>query len=51
MHESRAEVVRRAVAEYLQRNQSADGDAAFGLWQDRHEDGLAFQERMRSDWD
>jgi Arc/MetJ-type ribon-helix-helix transcriptional regulator len=25
-------------------------DAAFGLWSDMEEDGLAYQERMRSEW-
>jgi Arc/MetJ-type ribon-helix-helix transcriptional regulator len=25
-------------------------DRAFGLWADRKEDGLAYQERMRSEW-
>jgi len=25
-------------------------ERAFGLWADRKEDGLAYQERMRSEW-
>jgi len=51
MQLSRADLIQRAVADYLQRYQSVDGDAAFGLWRERQEDGLAYQERMRSDWD
>lgn len=51
MELSRAELIRRAVADYLQRYQTVDADAAFGMWRDRQEDGLAYQERMRSDWD
>lgn len=51
MQVSRAELVRRAVADYLCRHRPARGDAAFGLWQDRGEDGVAYQERLRSEWD
>lgn len=51
MQLSRAELIRRAVSDYLQRYQSVDADAAFGLWRERQEDGLAYQERLRSDWD
>jgi len=51
MQLSRAELIRCAVADYLQRYQSVDEDAAFGLWRDRQEDGLAYQARIRSDWD
>ena len=29
----------------------AEMDAAFGLWKDRGEDGLAYQLRMRAEWD
>jgi len=30
---------------------SPDGrDAAFGLWKDRHQDGLAYQEALRDEW-
>jgi metal-responsive CopG/Arc/MetJ family transcriptional regulator len=48
---SRAELVRRAVADYLRRHRPAENDAAFGLWRDRGEDGVAYQERLRSKWD
>ena len=51
MRLSRAELVRRAVADYLRRHRPAPEDAAFGLWQDRGEDGVAYQERLRSEWD
>jgi metal-responsive CopG/Arc/MetJ family transcriptional regulator len=45
---SRAELIRRAVAEYLAR-QSVDADEAFGLWKGR-EDGLEYQRRLRDEW-
>ncbi len=49
---SRAELIRRAVADYLQRNPLVDVPApAFGLWARRKEDGVAYQERLRAEWD
>jgi metal-responsive CopG/Arc/MetJ family transcriptional regulator len=47
---SRAEIVRRAVAEYIARHKPEQGDEAFGLWKDRAEDGLDYQSRLRSEW-
>lgn len=48
-HISRAEAIRRAVADYLKVHQG-DADAAFGLWQGRHQDGLTYQESIRDEW-
>ncbi len=50
---SRAEAVRRAVARLLDDEpvRRAAIDAARGLWADRDEDGLAYQERLRSEWE
>ena len=48
---SRAELIRRAVADYLRRFEAPADDTAFGIWRQRGEDGLASQERMRSEWD
>ncbi|MES2639833.1 MAG: ribbon-helix-helix protein, CopG family [Myxococcota bacterium] len=50
---SRAEAVRRAVAQLLDDEQERRGavDAAFGLWKGRVPDGLVEQERLRSEWD
>ena len=47
---SRAALVREAVADYLARNRR-DPREAFGLWRDRAEDGIAYQERLRDEWD
>jgi hypothetical protein len=47
---SRAELLRRAVADYLTRYAAAPVDTAFGLWRRRAEDGLAYQERLRQEW-
>jgi hypothetical protein len=48
---SRAEAVRRAVAEHLRRHHTGEAKRAFGMWRDMAEDGLAYQERLRSEWD
>jgi predicted transcriptional regulator len=47
---SRAAIVRRAVAEFLDRNAIAELDDAFGLWGDRKEDGVEYQDKLRSEW-
>lgn len=51
---SRASLVREAIAALLaEKRKTGDAaiDAAFGIWADREEDGLAYQERLRSEWD
>lgn len=47
---SRAALVREAVRDYLERNRR-DPREAFGLWRDRDEDGIAYQVRLRDEWD
>lgn len=47
---SRAEAVRRAVAEHLRKHHAPGAEKAFGLWRDVADDGLAYQERLRSEW-
>jgi metal-responsive CopG/Arc/MetJ family transcriptional regulator len=50
-HVSRAELIRQAVSQYLEKFKSEPvPDNAFGLWSDRKEDGLAYQQRMREEW-
>jgi hypothetical protein len=48
---SRAEAVRRAVAEHVQRHRGPDADRAFGLWRGRRTDGVKYQRRVRGEWD
>jgi Arc/MetJ-type ribon-helix-helix transcriptional regulator len=48
---SRAEAIRRAVAATVGQQAAGGRKAAFGLWRDRPIDGLAWQERMRREWD
>jgi metal-responsive CopG/Arc/MetJ family transcriptional regulator len=49
-HASRAELVRRAIDEYLTRHQPTQNDDAFGLWKKHKTDGLDYQERVRDEW-
>ena len=49
-HLSRSELVRRAVAEYLQRHSPGTGDAAFGLSREQPLDALAMQDSLRVEW-
>ena len=45
------EIVSFALSEYLHAQDETAIDRVFGLWADRNEDGLAYQERLRSEWD
>ena len=48
---SRAEGVRRAVAEHVRQHRIADAGQAFGLWHARGVEGLAYERSLRSEWD
>jgi Arc/MetJ-type ribon-helix-helix transcriptional regulator len=50
---SRAEAIRRAVASLLASDEARHEalTATQGLWASRDEDGLAYQERLRGEWD
>jgi metal-responsive CopG/Arc/MetJ family transcriptional regulator len=47
---SRAELVRQAISQYLETHRLARKTDAFGVWASRREDGLAFQRRVRGEW-
>lgn len=50
---SRASLVRKAVSDLLASKRQTGDEAiaaAFGLWSDMEEDGLAYQERLRAEW-
>jgi len=58
---SRAEAVRRAVAEHLRQHHTAGAKTAFGLWRPgqkgrgdgglRPEGGSDYQDRLRAEWE
>jgi len=47
---SRAELVRRAVAEYLDKRRDIGSDHAFGLWKYLDCDALDYEDRLRGEW-
>ena len=47
---SRAELIRRAVDRFLEEKTSGDDLPSFGLWDGAAGDGLAYQEKLRSEW-
>ena len=47
---SRAEVIRRAIASYLDARHAGERDDAFGIWRDRNVDGLGYERRLRREW-
>lgn len=46
---SRAAAIRRAVTLLVRSEGVRAAGAAFGIWRDRREDGLAYQERVRAE--
>ena len=46
---SRAELVRQAIAAYLEQVQVGE-DRVFGMWKDRSEDSIEYQRRIRDEW-
>ena len=48
---SRAELVRRAISASLAPRRRAPLTEAFGIWKDSPVDGLAYQERLREEWE
>jgi hypothetical protein len=47
---SRAELIRQAVAGYLEQNKAGLEDS-FGLWKKKAVDGVKYQERLRGEWE
>ncbi|MEO8078332.1 MAG: ribbon-helix-helix domain-containing protein [Acidobacteriota bacterium] len=48
---SRAEAVRRSVAEYVRAQRASSPEQAFGLWRGHPVDGLAYEAQLRREWD
>ena len=46
---SRAALIRRAIAELISSQEAPSRSQAFGLW-GTSEDGLAYEDRIRSEW-
>jgi Ribbon-helix-helix protein, copG family len=49
-NQSRAEVVRLAISAYIEQQARPSAKLAFGSW-GAGEDGVAYQQRLRSEWE
>lgn len=49
-HLSRAELIRRAVNDYLIKMKNKPNKGAFGLWHNRNIDAIKHQTRLREEW-
>ena len=47
---SRGEVIRRAVADYLDKTHARNPGDTFGIWRDRNVDGMRCERRLRGEW-
>lgn len=47
---SRAELIRQAVAGFLAQN-PVGLESSFGLWKQRNVDGVAYQQKLRDEWE
>ncbi len=47
---SRAEIIRRAVGQYLHSHQSGKGQSAFGLWKKKKLNALDYEAKLRAEW-
>jgi len=48
--QSRAALIRAAIDDYLDRHRREQVEDGFGLWGQGTVDGLAFQDKARSEW-
>jgi metal-responsive CopG/Arc/MetJ family transcriptional regulator len=47
---SRAEAVRRAMTEFLQRRANRNPNAGFGIWKSKKIDALDYEDALRNEW-
>ncbi len=47
---SRAEAVRRAIAEFMAERGVLRTDEAFGIWKSRNIDALQYEDSLRGEW-
>jgi metal-responsive CopG/Arc/MetJ family transcriptional regulator len=48
---SRAALVREAITDFLREKSIPQAEAAFGLWKERNQDGVAYQNDLRQEWE
>ena len=49
-HQSRAAIIREAIADFLKVKSLPPSEAAFGIWKNRKMDGLEYQNELREEW-
>lgn len=49
-NQSRAALIRQAIADFLNKGRRGAAADAFGLWGKRKVDGLTYQEQVRDEW-
>lgn len=50
-HVARAEIIRQALAGYLESNRADDSSNAFGLWGNKKVGGVAYENQLREEWE
>ncbi|MDX1958380.1 MAG: ribbon-helix-helix protein, CopG family [Leptospiraceae bacterium] len=47
---SRAEIVRRAIDQYILDHSTARRGASFGIWKHKKIDSLSYEKKLRNEW-
>ena len=50
-NQSRAALIREAIADFLKVKSLPPSEAAFGIWKSRKMDGVDYQNALREDWE
>jgi len=49
--QSRAAIIREAIADFLKVKSLPPSEAAFGIWKNRKKDGVEYQIELREEWE
>lgn len=50
-HVTRAEIIRQALAGFLENNRVDASSNAFGLWGNKQVDGVVYENQIREEWE
>ena len=48
---SRAEVIRRAIKDYIAKKDTIKNTDIFGIWKDKNIDSITYQNKIRDEWE
>ncbi|EKD52494.1 MAG: hypothetical protein ACD_62C00003G0004 [uncultured bacterium] len=51
LNESRSQIIRQAIEEYLKKLVTTGGDQAFGIWKKSKKNSLEYQNKLRDEWE